>query len=80
MTLESLLSRPRRIHFIGVGGSGIFPIVQILHGRGHIIQGSDNNPGDNIEMEKKMGVTVYMGHRAEQVNGAHLVIYSAAIM
>jgi len=80
MTLDSLLSRPCRIHFIGVGGSGIFPLVQIFHSRGHVLQGSDNNPGDTIETEKQMGVTVYMGHKAEQVNGADLVIYSAAIM
>ena len=79
MTLENLLDTPRRIHFIGIGGAGIFPLVQILHARGHALQGSDNNPGETIETQRQMGVTVYMGHSAQQVQGAELVIYSAAI-
>ncbi|MCL2579193.1 MAG: UDP-N-acetylmuramate--L-alanine ligase [Oscillospiraceae bacterium] len=79
MTLDSLLLTPRRIHLIGAGGAGIFPLAQILHGQGHILQGSDNNPGDTVDAQKKMGVTVYIGHKAEQINGAELIIYSAAI-
>ena len=58
----------------------MFPLVQILHGMGHQLQGSDNNPGDTIDTEREMGVTVFLGHRAHQVEGADLVIYSAAIM
>jgi UDP-N-acetylmuramate--alanine ligase len=78
--LGKLLSQKRRIHLIGIGGSGMFPLVQILHGMGHQLQGSDNNPGDTIDTEREMGVTVFLGHRAHQVEGADLVIYSAAIM
>ena len=79
MTLDSLLSTPKTIHFIGVGGAGIFPLVQIFHAQGHRLQGSDNNPGDTIEREKQMGVRVFIGHHAHQISGADLVIYSAAI-
>ncbi len=78
--LGKLLEQKRRIHLIGIGGSGMFPLVQILHGMGHQLQGSDNNPGDTIDTEREMGVTVFMGHKAHQVEGADLVIYSAAIM
>jgi len=78
--LDQLLSQKRRIHLIGIGGSGMFPLVQILHHMGHQIQGSDNNTGDTIDTEREMGITVYLGHRAHQVEGADLVIYSAAIM
>ena len=70
----------KHIHFIGIGGSGMFPLVQILHKEGHILSGSDNNPGDTIETEKKMGITVHMGHDAKNIEGAELVVYSAAIM
>lgn len=77
---EELLKDKNHIHFIGVGGSGMFPIVQILLSKGYTISGSDNNPGDTLEQEKKMGVTVYMGHSAENLDGAELVVYSAAIM
>ncbi|MEG1448468.1 MAG: UDP-N-acetylmuramate--L-alanine ligase, partial [Oscillospiraceae bacterium] len=70
----------KHIHFIGIGGSGMYPLVQILHKENHIISGSDNNPGDTIDTERKMGITVYMGHKAENIEGADLVVYSAAIM
>ena len=46
---EQQLSGMKHIHFVGVGGSGIFPIVQIMLAQGFHITGSDNNPGDTIE-------------------------------
>jgi UDP-N-acetylmuramate--alanine ligase len=70
----------KHLHFIGVGGSGLFPIIQIMLGRGFTISGSDNNEGDTLDLERAMGVTVYMGHDAANVSGADVVIYSAAIM
>ncbi|MCL2856314.1 MAG: UDP-N-acetylmuramate--L-alanine ligase [Oscillospiraceae bacterium] len=79
MTLDTLAQNPCRVHFIGVGGAGIFPLVQIFAAQGHTLQGSDNNPGDTTQAEELMGVKVFIGHRAEQVAGAELVIYSAAI-
>lgn len=43
---KDFLNDKKHIHFIGIGGSGMFPLVQILHGMGYYITGSDNNPGD----------------------------------
>ena len=77
--LENPFKDYKKIHCIGIGGSGMFPIVEILHAEGHIITGSDNNPGDNINKERKMGIKVTMEHLPENVHGADLVIYSAAI-
>lgn len=77
---DTILNGKHHIHFIGVGGSGMFPIVQILLGQGFEISGSDNNPGDTLDTEKALGVTVYMGQRPENLVGAELVVYSAAIM
>ena len=77
---DTILAGKHHIHFIGVGGSGMFPIVQILLSQGYAISGSDNNPGETLDAERAMGVTVYMGQRPENLKGAELVVYSAAIM
>ncbi len=57
----------------------MYPVIQILLSQGHTITGSDVNEGTIIDRERAQGVTVYMGHQAHQVDGADLVVYSAAI-
>ena len=74
-----LLQGVKRLHFIGIGGSGMYPLVQILHSKGYQITGSDVNEGSIIDAERALGITVYMGHDAKNVVGADMVIYSAAI-
>ena len=76
---SDLLENAHRLHFIGIGGSGMFPLVQILAARGFTITGSDVNEGSIIDTERKMGIEVFMGHAAENVKDADLVVYSAAI-
>ena len=46
-----LLQNKKHIHFIGIGGSGMFPIAQILHAKGYYLTGSDNNPTDTLELD-----------------------------
>jgi len=70
----------KHIHCIGVGGSGMFPIIQILHSQGYLISGSDNNESDILDLERGMGIRVTLGHAPENLDGADLVLYSAAIM
>jgi UDP-N-acetylmuramate--alanine ligase len=77
---EESLKNYKNLHFVGIGGSGMFPLVQILHSQGHTITGSDNNPGDTIDQERRMGLQVSIGHAAQNVGAADAVIYSAAIM
>lgn len=77
---ERTLTNAKRLHFVGIGGSGMFPIVQIMHGKGYEITGSDNNESDTLALERKMGITVHMGHDAKNIEDADLVVYSAAIM
>ena len=79
MKYKDLLLNKKKLHFIGIGGSGMFPIVQILHSKGYIITGSDVNTGDIIDSETKMGIQIFMGHKSSNVHGADLIIYSAAI-
>ena len=55
------------------------PLAEILHSKGYILSGSDNNEGDTLNRIKALGIKVYMGHNPENVHGAELVVYSAAI-
>ena len=77
---SKLLDGKTKLHFVGIGGSGMFPLVQILHEVGYEITGSDVNEGDIIDRERKLGIPISMGHKAENVHGAELVVYTAAIM
>lgn len=77
---ENLLRTRKHIHFIGIGGSGMFPMVQILHSEGFYITGSDNNETETTKIERKMGIPVTLGQAAENIEGADLIVYTAAIM
>lgn len=76
---ETILKNAQQLHFIGIGGSGMFPIVQIFLSKGYQITGSDNNESDTLALERQMGAKVYMGHDAAHIAGADGIIYSAAI-
>jgi len=64
---------------IGVGGSGMCPLAEILHSEGFTLSGSDVNESDPLKRVRALGVDVKMGHAASNVHGADLVVYSAAI-
>ena len=76
---DRLLEGIHRIHMIGIGGSGMCPLAEILHSKGFELSGSDNNESDPLARVRALGIKVYMGHRAENVTGAQLVVFSAAI-
>ncbi len=79
MDYDKLLNEIKRIHFIGIGGSGMCPIAEILMSEGFEISGSDMNEGETLDKMKGYGIPVYMGHAAENIRGAELVVYSAAV-
>jgi len=72
-------SLPRRIHLVGIGGIGLSAIARGLASRGHIVSGSDLRGSDITRGLDSLGIETYVGHRAEQVAGAELVIVSSAI-
>ncbi|MBQ7726013.1 MAG: UDP-N-acetylmuramate--L-alanine ligase [Clostridia bacterium] len=76
---DRIMDRVKNIHMIGIGGSGMCPLAEILHAKGYRLTGSDNNDSDPLKRVKAMGVPVFMGHHAENIKGAELVVYSAAI-
>ncbi len=80
MISTEILKNSKHIHFIGIGGSGMYPLVQILHEKGFYITGSDNNETETLEAVRKMGIKVFLGQRAENIEGADLIVYTAAIM
>lgn len=77
---DKLLQSVKKVHMIGIGGAGMYPIAEILHHEGYELTGSDNNETDTLKRVRKLGIPVTLGHFAENVDGAELVIHSAAIM
>lgn len=78
--MKDCLAGKKHVHFIGIGGSGMYPLAQILHSKGYYLTGSDNNETETLDLVRKMGVPVYLGQRAENIEGADLIVYTAAIM
>ena len=78
--MGNFLKGKKHIHFIGIGGSGMYPLAQILHTKGYYLTGSDNNETSTLEAVRKMGIPVTLGQRAENIEGADLIVFSAAIM
>lgn len=76
---DRIIEKVKNIHLIGIGGSGMCPLAEILHSKGYLITGSDNNESDPLKRIKALGIKVYMGHAPENVKNAELIVYSAAI-
>lgn len=76
---DLLIDRVKKIHMIGIGGSGMCPLAEILHSKGYELSGSDNNESDPLKRVRALGIPVTMGHFAENVRDCELVVYSAAI-
>lgn len=76
---DKVFLEARHIHMIGIGGSGMCPIAELLLSRGYTVTGSDRNENANVKRLKSLGVTVYHEHNAENINGADLVAFSAAV-
>lgn len=67
------------LHFIGIGGIGMSGIAEVLHALGYSVQGSDIADGYNIDRLKKQGMAIFIGHKAENVRDAAIVVVSSAI-
>ncbi|MBR3630775.1 MAG: UDP-N-acetylmuramate--L-alanine ligase, partial [Oscillospiraceae bacterium] len=78
---KTILEGKRHIHFIGIGGSGMYPLAQILHAKGYHLTGSDNNETETLQAIRNMGIEVKpLGQRAENIEGADLIVHTSAIM
>jgi UDP-N-acetylmuramate--alanine ligase len=68
-----------KIHMIGIGGAGMSGIAEILKSRGHAVTGSDLKESPYTHRLRETGITIYIGHAAEQVGDADQVVISTAI-
>ena len=71
--------RTPKLHFIGIGGIGMSGIAEILLGYGYVVSGSDLTPSPVTERLIKLGAQVHIGHAAENVGSAEIVVVSTAI-
>jgi UDP-N-acetylmuramate--alanine ligase len=71
--------RVRHVHFIGVGGIGMSGLAEILRTLEFDVSGSDLKEGENTHRLKRLVVRVDVGHRAENVGAADVIVYSSAI-
>ncbi len=78
--IDALLKKVKRIHFIGIGGSGMCPLAEILHKEGYLLSGSDNNETDTLARIRSMGIPVTLGQKAENIEGAEMIVYTAALL
>jgi UDP-N-acetylmuramate--alanine ligase len=67
------------IHFIGIGGIGMSGIAEVLRNLGYTVQGSDAAESGNVARLREKGVKAFVGHKAENVEGAEVVVVSTAI-
>jgi UDP-N-acetylmuramate--alanine ligase len=78
--VNSLLEKVKHIHFIGIGGSGMFPLAEILHAQGYIISGSDINEGETLGRARALGINVILGQKPENIIGAEMIVFTAALL
>ena len=67
------------VHFIGIGGIGMSGIAEVLHNLGYKVQGSDQADGANVQRLREKGIECFVGHRAENLGEAEVVVVSTAI-
>jgi UDP-N-acetylmuramate--alanine ligase len=75
-----MLGQTRRVHFVGIGGSGMSGIAELLANLGFAVSGSDAKRSDvTTRLERQLGVTVFDGHAAANVGQAEVVVISSAV-
>ena len=73
------MHKVRRIHFVGIGGSGMSGIAEVLLNEGYTISGSDIASSKVTQRLESLGIQIFIGHKAENVAGASVVVVSSAI-
>ncbi|WP_353857795.1 UDP-N-acetylmuramate--L-alanine ligase [Azospirillum formosense] len=67
------------IHFVGIGGIGMSGIAEVLRNLGYTVQGSDLAESANVKRLRGLGIQISIGHRAENIAGAAVVVVSSAV-
>jgi UDP-N-acetylmuramate--alanine ligase len=69
----------QRIHLVGIGGSGMSGIAEVLLSSGYAVSGSDLKSSSVTQRLRRLGATIHETHAAENVLGAHVVVVSSAV-
>lgn len=67
------------VHFVGIGGIGMSGIAEVLHNLGYQVQGSDQADGANVQRLRDKGIKCFVGHKAENLGAAEVLVVSTAI-
>lgn len=70
------MRRIRRIHFVGIGGAGMCGIAEVLLNLGYEVSGSDLKASAVTERLEKFGAQIFIGHQAENADGAGVLVVS----
>ena len=73
------MRRVRRVHFVGIGGVGMSGIAKVLLNLDYMVSGSDMRESESVRRLRELGAQVWIGHQAEWVHGADVVVVSTAI-
>ncbi len=74
------LRSPQRIHIVGIGGAGMSAIATVLRSMGHTVTGSDLKDSPVAQRLRSLGISVAVGHRADNVGVVNAVTYSPAVL
>ncbi len=69
----------KRVHFVGIGGSGMSGIAEVLLNSGYEVTGSDIKKSAITEKLEKMGAKIFIGHNAENIRNSQVLVVSSAI-
>ena len=79
MEASALLPGVRRVHFIGIGGSGMCSLAEILHAMGYEVSGSDDLESDNVARLRSLGISVSLPLAARNIREPEAVVYTVAV-
>ena len=77
--IQHYIAPGRRVHLSGIGGVSMSPLAEVLHSMGLAVQGSDMSDSAAVERLRGMGISVAVGHTAQDIEGAEFLIRTAAI-
>jgi UDP-N-acetylmuramate--alanine ligase len=69
----------KRVHLVGIGGVSMCPLAEVLRGQGLTVQGSDMSDSDTVKHLRSLGITVSIGHNAENLGDCDFVVRTAAV-
>jgi UDP-N-acetylmuramate--alanine ligase len=74
-----MFKRYQHLHLVGIGGSGMSGIAEVLLNLGYRVSGSDLRRNEAVERLEGLGAKIFIGHQPGHVEGAHVVVYSSAV-